>query len=280
MRKKEKGCLSDKDIEFINAQYQKRINTGTTTKEKGVVVCLDVLGWKNYTRPNQIENLTALTAKLEFNIYASSLRDTESIKNCKVNIINLSDTIFIFISDSSPYFFINIFSALAEFVNKGLEYSFAFRGAISYGEYKYNKSRTIFTGDAIYEAATYCECTEWAGIIITDSLANVLLKNNKPNELERINLVEYKNIPYKESFFKKHSKCKDFLVLNPNEISFGQFGERIIDKNLSEKYKIYFSTENGNVPNELSKKLDNTIDFINFINTSSKNNKITTEKNN
>lgn len=264
------GSLSTEDIQYIHTQYQKRMDTGTTIEEKGVIICLDVLGWKNYTRPNQIENLTALTAGLETTILSEILKLTDNSKNNKIDIVNLSDTIFIFISDNSPYFFANVFKALAKFINDAFTYSFAFRGAIRYGEYKYNKTKNIFTGDAVYEAATYCESTEWAGIIITDSLATELLKKNDYETLERIHLIKYENIPYKESFLKKHPRCQGFLALNPNRIAFGPFGEYLTDENLIDKYTHYFSNGTGAIPDELKGKYQNTINFIEFISKFSK----------
>ena len=264
------GSLSTEDIQYIQTQYQNRLNTGMSTKKTGVVICLDVLGWKNHTRPNQIENLTNLTASLESEILQDTLRTTDNKENNDIAIINLSDTIFIFISDSSPYFFVNVFKALAKFVNNAFNYSFAFRGAISYGEYTHNKTKNIFTGEAVYEAATYCESTEWAGIIITDSLAKELLKENDYATLEKINLIRYEAIPYKEEFLKKHSKCHGFLALNPNRIAIGPLDEYMITENLIDKYTRYFSDGTGNIPNHLKEKYQNTIDFIDFISKFSK----------
>lgn len=82
------GSLSTEDIQYIHTQYQKRMDTGTTIEEKGVIICLDVLGWKNYTRPNQIENLTALTAGLETTILSEFLKLTDNSKNNKIDIVN------------------------------------------------------------------------------------------------------------------------------------------------------------------------------------------------
>lgn len=265
MEKEKIGSLSSNDINYIKERYQTRMNTGIVSERKGVVICLDVLGWKNYSRPNQIENLTTLTAGLESMIIDETLRVSNN-KECDVDIINLSDTIFILISDDSPYFFLNVFKALAKFVNNAFNYSFAFRGAISYGEYKHNSTRNIFTGDAIYEAATYCESTEWAGVIITDSLSKELLKENDYATLEKINLIRYEDVPYKEEFLKKHSKCQDDLVLNPNRICVGPLGEYMINENLTDKYKKYFSNGKDDVPDVLKEKYKNTIKFIEFIN--------------
>ena len=264
MNNKTKGTLSSEDIKYINSQYQKRISTGTTTQDKGVVICLDVLGWKNYSRSNQIENLTALTASLEASILDNTLRFSDNKEEHKVEIVNLSDTIFIFISNESDYFFLNIFKALARFINNAFLYSFAFRGAISYGEYKYNKTRNIFTGEAVYEAAAYCESTEWAGIIVTDSLSNELLKENDYDTLEHVHLIRYEDIPFKEKFLDK--KTKDSLVLNPNSIFVGERGEYMHNENLEEKYTNYFSNNTGIIPDDLKEKYENTIKFVKHIN--------------
>ena len=45
---------------------------------------------ENYSRPNQIENLTTLTAGLESMIIEETLRVSNN-KECEVDIINLSD---------------------------------------------------------------------------------------------------------------------------------------------------------------------------------------------
>lgn len=268
MVNKKVGTLSSDDIKNIYSKYKDRICTGTTVEDKGVVICLDVLGWKKYSKPNQIENLTFITAMLESTIWDDILRCSDNQEQAKIDIVNLSDTILIFISDDSPYSFINVFKALSKFVNKAFTYSFAFRGAISYGEYEYNKTRNIFTGKAVYEAATYCESTEWAGIIITDSLANELLKENDYQTLEHIHLIKYEDIPFKKDFLDK--KTKDSLVLNPNSIFVGQLGEYMHNENLEEKYTNYFSNSTGIIPEKLKNKYLNTIKFIKFINSNSK----------
>lgn len=266
MYKEKIGSLSSNDIDFMHHLYQERIGTGATIEDKGVVICLDVLGWKNYSKPNQIQNLTTITAVIESIIWEDFLRCSKSQEQSKIEIVNLSDTILIFISDDSPYFFVNVFKALARFINDSFNYSFAFRGAISYGKYKYNKTKNIFTGTAVYEAATYCESTEWAGIIITDSLSKILLKNNDYTTLEHIHLIKYDDIPYKKAFLEKNSKCQDCLVLNPNRIAVGNIGEYIIDENLKDKYANYFSNNTGVIPKDLQEKYKNTIKFIEFIN--------------
>ena len=103
------GSLSTEDIQYIQTQYQNRLDTGISTKKTGVVICLDVLGWKNYTHPNQIENLTTLTATLESMILEQTLRTTDNKEDTGIDIVNLSDTIFILINGSSSYFFVNVF---------------------------------------------------------------------------------------------------------------------------------------------------------------------------
>ena len=42
------GNLSSKDIESIHSQYLERIDIGIITEDKGIVICLDVLGWMVY----------------------------------------------------------------------------------------------------------------------------------------------------------------------------------------------------------------------------------------
>lgn len=46
MEKEKIGSLSSNDINYIKKRHQKRISTRIVSERKGVVVCLDVLGWK------------------------------------------------------------------------------------------------------------------------------------------------------------------------------------------------------------------------------------------
>lgn len=55
-----------------------------------------------------------------------------------------------------------------------------------------------------YEAAGIAEKVDWAGVIITDSLANELLRENKLEDLKKIGVIQYNNIPFKKGFTTQH----------------------------------------------------------------------------
>lgn len=204
------GSLSQDDIKLINKDFQKHINDGKCKKHFGVIVVLDVLGWKNNATPEFMERYFSLINSLRSQINDTRLRCTSQPELSNISVNVLSDTIVICIDGSYPYCELNIFSAINYFIANSLKNGIIYRGSISYGEYYINQPGNAFIGKPIYEALKLAEQTDWSGVIITDSLANALLKNNSIDSLIALNIFPYP-IPFKQGY-----GTKDQLVLYPS----------------------------------------------------------------
>jgi hypothetical protein len=254
---KEIGSLSNADIDCIRQQEYLHHNDGDVICKNGIVVILDVLGWKNKADIDSINTYVGLINRLRISIIDGFRRCSNS-DTPDFAITTLSDTIAILLNSDSPYYEVNIFQRINKFIVDALECDFMFRGAISKGEYYTNINNNIFVGQTFYEAASYAEATEWAGVIITNSLANDLLKENTIQDLREWGIVQYDNIPFKTGPDKKIKPTKDKLVLAPPMM------KKIIlpskEKVILDYKKLYRDNMNGE-----SHKLDNTIKFIEYL---------------
>ena len=257
MNNKTLGSLSNEDIEKLKSIYNQHIKDGDVEKRYGIVVVMDVLGWKNKATPEMIKNYLDLINKLRFNILDKWARVDDNVKDEDLYIVVMSDTICIFLDIDDCYCELNIFKAISEFIVDSLAYSLAFRGAISHGEYFINKRHNVFVGEAVYEAIKYSEKTEWAGVILTDSIAKTLLKKNDIEKLKELNIISYDNVPYKND--TTIMPCYKNLVIVPKK--FFPLSQRNIFVDLMDLYEKVLDSEKEDVKN----KLKNTKCFLEFL---------------
>ncbi len=254
------GSLSGRDIDYIHNTFNSHLGDGDYAKHFGIIAVLDVLGWKKTMTPDKIPEYFGLINSIRSDILDTALRFTSDPDEINIKISILSDTLVLSIDmgKTQPYCEWNLFSLLSRFLTKALKKGFAFRGAISRGEYYTNSLGNVFVGDSFYEAATYCEKTDWAGIIITDSLANALLENNTVEQLKSIFIVQYDKIPFKKDILPP----KENLVLMPSM-------ETFIDRQTRTIKKIDFKQLYGLImdsPNEsIQQKYHNTCCFIDYL---------------
>lgn len=225
------GSLSDIDIRLIHEDFKEHIDDGKSEKYVGIVVVLDVLGWKKIANPRLMKQYFDLINRLRFKINDTYLRHTDQTDLLNVRISVLSDTVIICIDGSYPYCELNIFGAINNFVAESLGNGIIYRGAISYGEYYINRLGNAFIGSPIYEALKLAEKTDWSGIIITDSLASVLLENNSVDLLSELNIISYSSIPFKHGY-----NTMEHLVLYPD---LKCLGYRISIKTVTELKSLY-----------------------------------------
>lgn len=253
---KEVGSLSNEDLRLIRDDYEKHSDDGKSEKHFGIVVVLDVLGWKSCANPEFMERYFSLINFLRSQINDTRLRCTSKPELSNINVSVLSDTIVICIDGSYPYCELNIFRAINHFIAESLKNGIIYRGAISYGEYYINKLGNAFIGKPIYEALKLAEQTDWSGVIITDSLASALLENNSIDSLISLNIFSYP-IPFKLGY-----KTKDQLVLYP---SFAILKYRTRINNVAELKALYNSIIliNQDAANIL--KYDNVCKLLNYL---------------
>jgi hypothetical protein len=253
------GTLSRKDKDKEKTIYQKHLDDGIVERRYGIVVVMDVLGWKNKANPEVIKTYVDLINVLRIKILSEWMRVSDNVKDEDLYIIMMSDTICIFLDIDDSYCELNIFKAISEFIVEALGKSFAFRGAISRGEYFINKKQNVFSGEAIYEAIKYAEKTDWAGIILTDSISKALLENNNIADLKALNLISYDNIPYKKETPNTIRPCYKNLVLVPKSLF--PISERNIFVDLMNLYEKVLDSDKEDV----RIKLNNTKVFLKFL---------------
>jgi len=249
------GSLSIEDLNFIYKQSSKNKKNSVIYSKRGIVIFVDVLGWKNSANDQTIIKLMELTNWLKWKILDTQLRfiKLEDYKN-NVDIINLSDTIVILIDmKDGPYFWANIFNDISEFVCKALfEYKLLFRGALGYGDFIINKGKSMFVGQVINEVAELYESASWANILISDTFIKEFLSKNSKNNLVKIGIKKYDQIPYKEK-----NKHNEKYVLYPYERVWK-------NQNGTEAIKI-LETMNISNDNHIRNIFCNTIKFIQYI---------------
>ena len=263
------GSLSLNDIQYIHEQSYKHSKDGDLKENFGIVAILDVLGWKNRADKLSIKKYVGLINRLRWLM-------TDTFKRCAENeniepnfsITTLSDTIAILINSDGAYFEMNIFNHLSRFIADSLEQGFMFRGALSRGTYYTNCLNNVFVGQTFFEDAEYAEATDWAGIIITDSLSQSLLENNSLQDLKAINIIKYENIPFKNNV----APSKDKLVIVPANRKKVLLPSKKIERlDYKAFYTKFMESENINkiekeYHNENKKsKLDNTLEFITYL---------------
>ena len=253
------GTLSKKDMEKEKIIYQKHLDDGIVERRYGIVVVMDVLGWKNKANPEVIKTYVDLINVLRIKILREWMRVSDNVKDEDLYIIMMSDTICIFLDIDDSYCELNIFKAISEFIVEALGKSFAFRGAVSRGEYFINKKKNVFSGEAIYEAIKYAETTDWAGIILTDSISRALLENNDIDDLKALNLISYDKIPYKKEVLDKIAPCYKNLVLVPKTLF--PLSKRNIFIDLMDLYEKVLDSDKEDV----KVKLENTKQFLEFL---------------
>lgn len=246
------GSISKKDREKLDRIFFEHENDGECERRYGTIVVMDVLGWKKTATVDTIKKYCDLTNELRSKIFTALMRVSDNIVDEMLDIVVLSDTICIFLDIDCSYCELNIFSEISRFVVSALSKSIAFRGAISRGEYFINKRRNVFIGEAFYEAIKYAEATEWAGIILTDSIAKALLENNTVADLKQINITSYNDIPYKRDI----AHCYENLVLIPKPLF--SLSSNNVFEDISKMYIKTLKSDNEDVKT----KLYNTLKFL------------------
>ncbi|MFW6016614.1 MAG: hypothetical protein ACOCRK_09260 [bacterium] len=246
------GSLSNEDIEFIKDESSTFWRDKFTKKCKGLVVLLDILGWKNIhiskgsrrgikdilkldnnnLKPTDLIEITPIDEVVFATNKLRSLakdimcrvsnKPNEIIRN--IDILNISDSIAIMLdlTCSGSLSYPNLFNLIRKFYNNMLGKGFAIRGTIGYGEYYINSEYGIFMGEAIKDVGENFEATDWAAVTVTDKCVEAIKENNEiDNFAKKIGLIRYKNIPY-----KKTGANKEGYVIKPFLYEMSCGGER------------------------------------------------------
>lgn len=143
-------------------------STTGSTRSKGVVTFLDVLGWKGiYDRKKDaIPSLIALVEGARG--MAKNMRGT--LTYGEVEVKSISDTIVLFskCEEAEASLAINLHGQIANWlIPQSINAELPVRGAIAYGDFE-NKDN-IFVGKAVDEAAAWHEQGDWIGVHLSPS---------------------------------------------------------------------------------------------------------------
>lgn len=266
--------LSKADIQAVakSAQKAKDLISAEVVKNNGIVIYLDVLGWKNKctNEENALNKLTFLlqdliTTKLGL-IKALENKTAETFAQFNyakgedsIEIIGAADTIAIFIKDYYMQAFIRAYVLINCLVKSGAEQGLFFRGALSYGEYSLIKDSNFYMGPAVNEVSQWYEACDWVGVIMTPSavkkfaIMELILKAGNPNGIFS-EYVKYNRIP-----FKKSNEAFESYVVNcfyKREDIFNYKEKLSIEKERIEKLKADVSIIN---------KYENALNFYQYV---------------
>ncbi len=154
---------------------------------EGFIIMMDILGYKDFvTKKFDYNDFFDVWRDLKYTIESSQETIKKRIPSFDIYITGFSDTYFICISfqdrfvkentDDIEYCFLFINHFLPELLHKSLLSKIYLRGAISFGEYAIDTENNIIIGEALNDAAEWCESTNWMGIILSPSAAIQLEK--------------------------------------------------------------------------------------------------------
>ena len=178
-----------------------------TTRGKGVVSFLDVLGWKDIwvNNDDSIKSLNdfILLFRAEADaIYRFIFNISEDADiNLKINLF--SDTIVVSTLDLDDFLKTVLFHAkMSQWaLENGIKANLPLRGAIGYGDYSYSKTSTAMSGPVIAEISEWSEKANWIGVIFAPSVKfeSMFRKINLfDSPLTYKLIVKYDEIPFKD----------------------------------------------------------------------------------
>ena len=255
-----------------SAQRAEAIKSADIIKNKGVVIYLDVLGWRNLLERDEeaLSKLSYLmqdlvTAKLGL-VQAMEYKFEEKFAEFKydkshsmIEIIGAADTIAIFIKDYFSLAFIRAYMLISNIINAGAEQGIFFRGALSYGDYVLIKDSNFYMGQAVNEVAQWYEACDWVGVIMTPSAAkkystlNCILKATDPKYTCK-SYIKYSDIPFKNTNDSFESYAVNCFYKNEDIFKYREALTQ--EKDRLEKSKSDVS---------IIKKYENTLNFYSYV---------------
>lgn len=179
----------------------------TISSKMGVVVLLDVLGFKDKTNgPDRKKVFSDFLEVVEDKSKVFGAKNTGSvydlIRSDNTDFVLYSDTLVYYQTETEGYLPCDLLVGGAAFVNNSmshlLELGMVVRGAMSYGEVMISDKPQAICGPAINEAASEYEATEWVGCHLTDS-ADSVLKTAPSHKQDRVDTYfQPCDIPFKK----------------------------------------------------------------------------------
>lgn len=222
--KKEVEKLSSEQMKKPLLQGMEAITEGNVNTQEqnpiektGYVIMLDVLGFREFVSKNKEEDFFSTWSALKKSLIDKKKSyDTDKNKTVTLDVLCLSDTLIICLSykdasmNSDSRYLLSSIPGIIDifFMSFMIDHSIFFRGAISYGKFRFSSDENIVMGDAIDEVSSWYEANDWIGIILAPSAQYAreymieVKDKRRPKALERINrrFVKYDEIPFKDKF--------------------------------------------------------------------------------
>jgi len=241
------------------------------TKKYGAVILLDALGASSYS-DREINNFLSLRKKLNSNIKETAKQFRGNSEFSQPIIYTFGDTTIIVIELNDRKVITNHIIGIAILMRRYLYQSFdvgiMFRGSFSIGNYIEDAESNTVMGEAVTDAASWYEQSNWMGLTSTPKTNNILdfyfLENE--DRLDDKGLIHKYDVPLKNGYtFKLYSISwpgafhEPGILKNHNRNNAKEwFLEKLagleIPKGTEEKYentKLYFSY----IENQLVKKI-------------------------
>ena len=241
------------------------------------IAFFDVLGFKEIINNNDLTEMNRLFGHL--------LRDTQTalsneqfvksnqstiipdLKTQKVNCLHVSDSIVFWTNGQTEEDFMDLVSVCHTFYWRSLKTTFPLRGCLTFGEIEFfpstinaisgvNFYNYSLYGKGLVDAYTKADSIEYVGCIL-DNLAISKVKDSTINKLIYDQKICMYKVPFKSGENYEHVFRP--IKYNHNDVSF---------RNTVNKIKSLFTyaskTDINNMPESVKRKMNNTIDFINY----------------
>lgn len=166
---------------------------------EGSVTFIDVLGWKGIWRRGNPGQTVVFLELLFDTIVDSSNRLFENHFPGKnptdyLVIVGISDTIALMTKNiGNPLLEMSLQASVLKLaLEAGVCNGLPLRGATTYGHYRIGNRENILVGEAIDDAATWHEETNWCGVVLTPHAKGKYCKHELP-----IGWIDYDKVPFK-----------------------------------------------------------------------------------
>jgi len=232
------------------------MNTSTLRRKYGIVFVLDALGASSYS-DEKIKKF--LSARRDLNKYldnqAKELSEISKIK--PPNTYTFGDTLIIVIPLSSKRkikaHIIGSLILLQNYLYHSLEEGILFRGAFAIGSYIEDPESNTVMGEAVSDAASWYEKSEWMGLSSTPK-TNIVLDYHHPEGFSDPLFVQNYPVP-----------MKDGRAINSYTVSWaGRFFQEP-NKIQNPRQKFLELIKDQPIPYGVEEKIENTLQYFSFI---------------
>jgi hypothetical protein len=226
-------------------------------KRYGIVVLLDALGASSYS-DDKIKKFLSARTKLN-EILANQAKVLGNLGEMKMpNTYTFGDTLIVTIELRSRkkitrHIYGTIF-LMQNYLYYSLEEGILLRGAFSIGSYIDDNASNTVMGEAISDAASWYEKTDWIGLSSTPKTNNILEYHFENHKLNEPMFIHYYPVP-----------MKDGREINLYTISWAGRFFQDLEETSNPKKKFLELLKDQLIPPGTESKFENTKKYFNFI---------------